>query len=152
MKKIISLVLVCTLIFPTVLYAEPPDTTDIPDVPRIQGILKGQSAPYSGVLLSTIAAARIFAQSDYSLTECQLRIDFEVEKEQARLQLLLDSTRASLESQRIRYDRVIEIKDAEIKRLTEIASKDVNDYSALWWAGGIATGIALTIGVVYAVK
>mgnify|MGYP003673714132 FL=1 len=68
------------------------------------------------------------------------------------MQLLLDSTRASLDSMRTRNDSVLTLKDQEIKRLTEIASEGANDYSVWWAAGGIVVGIALTIGVVYAVK
>tara|TARA_R110000824_G_scaffold375416_4_gene566322 strand:+ start:778 stop:1278 length:501 start_codon:yes stop_codon:yes gene_type:complete len=164
MRRAIALVLVYTLIFPAVLFADPPEPTqpvvetptqpsaDIPSPPRIMGILEGQPAPYNGVLLSTTAAARLFVQSDYSLAECNLRINYEVNKERASMQLLLDSTRASLDSMRTRNDSVLTLKDQEIKRLTEIASEGANDYSVWWAAGGIVVGIALTIGVVYAVK
>ena len=164
MRRAIALVLVYTLIFPAVLFADPPEPTqpvvetptqpsaDIPSPPRIMGILEGQPAPYNGVLLSATAAARLFVQSDYSLAECNLRINYEVNKERASMQLLLDSTRASLDSMRTRNDSVLTLKDQEIKRLTEIASEGANDYSVWWAAGGIVVGIALTIGVVYAVK
>ena len=45
----------------------------------------------------------------------------------------------------------MKIKDNEIERLAKIAS-NTNDYSAWWATGGVVVGIALTIGVVYAVQ
>ena len=45
---------------------------------------------------------------------------------------------------------MIKLKDDEIKRLSDIAAGK-KDYSTWWAVGGVLTGIALTIAVVYAV-
>ena len=50
-----------------------------------------------------------------------------------------------------RYTSLLQIKDKEIERLSEITS-NTNDWSALWYAGGVLTGIGLTIAIVYAIK
>ena len=77
---------------------------------------------------------------------------FSVDKEVARMQLLLDSTKVSLETVEKKYTSIITIKDKEIKRLSDLAMKDKADYSALWFTGGALAGIALTVAVIYAVQ
>tara|TARA_R110000824_G_scaffold113687_4_gene263593 strand:+ start:4376 stop:4846 length:471 start_codon:yes stop_codon:yes gene_type:complete len=152
MKQIISLILVFTLIFPAALYANPPESSeDPPPQPKAIGIQKGQLAPFSGVLLNALAAAQIFSEKNYSDEECKLKIDFEVKKEFTRMNLLLESTRASMDSMEKKYDSIISIKDTEIERLSKLASGQ-RDYSQWWATGGIVVGIVLTLTVVYGVK
>ena len=147
MKLLIPL-LTCMLIFPTVLLADPPE---LPPQPKIMGIKQGQAAPYAGVLLNSIAAAKIFAEGNFSQTECDLRVKYEVEKEAARLNMLLETTRISMEAMDKRSSSLMGIKDKEIERLSEISS-NTNDWSPLWYAGGVLTGIGLTIAIVYAIE
>ena len=149
MRPIISLVLSLLLIFPIPLLADVPE---LPPQPRITGIQEGEAAPYSGVLLNTIAAAQIFVDKDHSQEECGLRIQFEVEKETQRMNLLLDSMKVTLESAEERHNSILEIKNQEIERLSEIASETPNDYSMWWFAGGVIAGIGLTIGVAFAIN
>lgn len=149
MRPIISLVLSLLLIFPIPLFADVPE---LPPQPRITGIQEGEAAPYSGVLLNTIAAAQIFVDKDHSQEECGLRIQFEVEKETQRMNLLLDSMKVTLESAEERHNSILEIKNQEIERLSEIASETPNDYSMWWFAGGVIAGIGLTIGVAFAIN
>ena len=148
LNKAIAVVLVLFMLFPTVALADPPE---LPPQPRIMGIEQGQTAPYAGVLLNSIAAAKIFAEGNFSQTECDLRVKYEVEKEAARLNMLLETTRISMEAMDKRSSSLIEIKDKEIERLSEISS-NTNDWSPLWYAGGVLTGIGLTIAIVYAVE
>ena len=148
MKFIVPL-LIITLVCPISLLANPPETTP---QPKVTGIQKGDPAPYSGVLLNSLAAARIFSERNYSSEECQLRIDFNVQKEFARMNLLLESTKVSMNSMDQKYTSIINIKDTEIERLSKIASERPNDHSMWWLAGGIITGIGLTIALVFAVK
>jgi hypothetical protein len=148
MKSFIVVFLCCLMAFPLPLLANPPES----DPPRITGIKEGEPAPYDGVLLNTSAAARTFIDKEYSAKECELRINFEVQKESLRMRLLLDTTRVSLEATEKRYNSIITIKDEEIERLSQIVSDRPNDHSVWWAAGGIVVGIGLTIAVVYAVK
>ena len=149
MRPIISLVLSLLLIFPIPLLADVPE---LPPQPRITGIQAGEAAPYSGVLLNTIAAAQIFVDKDHSQEECSLRIQFEVEKENQRMNLLLDSMKVTLDSAEERHNSILEIKNQEIERLSEIASQTPNDYSIWWFTGGVLAGIGLTIGIAFAIN
>ena len=148
MKFIIPLLIV-TIIFPMPLFADPPETQP---QPKVTGIQKDDPAPYSGVLLNSLAAARIFSEKSFSSEECKLKIDYNVEKETARMNLLLESTRISLNSVEQKYTSIINIKDTEIERLSKIAIEKSNDYSMWWLAGGVVTGIGLTIALMFAVK
>ena len=143
--KLIIPVLIFMLAFPPILFAD-----DAPDPPTVMGIQKGQVAPYTGVLLNSTAAAQIFAERNYSFDECKLRIDFNIEKEQAKYKALLDNSEASLESLKNQYNSITSTKDKEIERLSKLVS-ETNDYSTLWATGGVIVGIVLTIAVVYAV-
>ena len=117
-----------------------------------QALFSGSEAPYSGVLLNSLAAAQVFSDKSFAGKECELRIKFAVDKEIARMGLLLDSTKVSLETVEKKYNSIITIKDNEIKRLSDLAMKDKTDYSALWFTGGALAGIALTVAVIYAVQ
>ena len=155
MRQLISSILVFTLVFPIPLFAnEPPTTESTPPTepkPTIIGLREGQPAPYSGVLLNPLAAAKLFVDKDFSEQECALQIEYAVQRELAKANLLLESTRASMHFMEQRYVSIVSIKDKEIKRLSDIASNQ-NDYSVWWAAGGIVVGIGLTLAVVYGVK
>lgn len=134
------------------MFAEPPEpNAEEENTAKVTGIKKGEEAPYNGVLLNTTAAAKIFAEKEYSGKECELRINYEIQKEILRMQLLLDTTKVSLDATQKKYDTIVKIKDDEIERLSKLVLKPKNDYSALWGAGGVLVGIGLTIAVVYAV-
>jgi len=119
--------------------------------PKITSIKQGQIAPFDGVLLNTPAAAKVFVQKDFSLEECQLKIDFEVEKEKDRLEEALDHLNNSRNFEQKRYELLIGQKDEENKKLLEEITQEHTDYSLYWFAGGTALGIALTIGIGFAV-
>ena len=133
-------------------YANPPEApNEAAPEPKVTGIQKGEIAPYSGVLFNPLAAARILTERNYSNEECKLKIDYAVQSEIARMNLLLNSTKVSMDSMDQKYTAIINIKDTEIERLSKLALKPKNNYSAWWAAGGVVIGIALTIATVYAV-
>ena len=148
LNKFISLLLVVLIAIPTVAFADAPE---VPPQPKITSIAKDQPAPYSGVLLNTVAAAKIFTEKEFIDMECELRIEYAVQKEILRLNLLLETSQATVESMDKKYTSLLDIKDQEIKRLGKIAS-ETNDWSSLWYVGGIVTGVILSVAIVYAVK
>jgi hypothetical protein len=149
--RTLALILIFSLIFPAQLFADPPPT---PPVEHITGLVKGETVPFSGVLLSPAAAAKLFTERDYTFEECKLKLDFNLKKERAKYDLLLKSTQVSLESLQNKYDSIALIKNKEIERLSKIAmnKKEETDFSTLWVTGGILAGIALTLLATYSVK
>ena len=119
---------------PTIALADEPL---LPPQGRITGINYGQKAPYTN--------------KDYSEKQWELRLEYELAKQSAELNLLIETQKASYQSLQERHDVLIGIKNTEIERLSAIASNQA-DYSHWWATGGVVVGILLTIGVVYAVN
>jgi hypothetical protein len=79
MKKTIAIILSLMLILPVTAFADPPPNPETqpetsenerpPTVlsvrPRIMGIKEGEAAPYTGVLLNTVAAAKVFTEKSF---------------------------------------------------------------------------------------
>tara|TARA_R110002074_G_scaffold30535_1_gene86422 strand:- start:1627 stop:2085 length:459 start_codon:yes stop_codon:yes gene_type:complete len=143
--KLITPVLIFMLAFPPILFADELE----PLAPKVTGIKKGEVAPYAGVLLNSTAAAKIFAEKNYSVTECKLKIDYELQKEIAKHNLYVKSLQSSIDAAEKKYDAVVAIKNNEIKRLAAIAIESPNDNAHWWITGGFIAGVALTIGMFY---
>jgi hypothetical protein len=117
---------------------------------KITGLMKGQRAPYSGVLLDNVSAARIFTDKKYFEDQWKLKLEYELGKERAKLNLKIETQKASLDALQEKHTTLINLKDKEIERLTEIAAGK-EDYSTWWAVGGVLAGIGLTLAVVFAV-
>ena len=143
--KLIAPILIFAIIFPATVFAD-----ELVPPPTITGVNKGEPAPYTGVLLNPSAAAKIFAEKDYSGLECNLKIDFELGKLAATHALQMKSLQLSLDMSEKKYDSIISIKDKEIERLAKIAIESGDNSYSKWWAiGGFVAGVALTVGMFY---
>jgi len=121
--------------------------------PIITDIIEGQTAPFSGTLLNPAAVAQMLAEKEASETECELRIEYAEDRQQAMCDLMVNSTAASLEALQERYNTIMDIKDQEIERLTEIAIEaDHRDFSTVWFTGGVILGVATTIAIAFAIN
>jgi hypothetical protein len=146
LNRTITLILIGCLVFlPIIALA------DIPPNGRITGLRYNQRAPYSGVLLNTIAAAQLLKDKDYSEEQWELRLQYEMAKQSAELNLIIESQKVSFQALEQKHTTLISIKDNEITRLSQIAA-NTNDYSTWWATGGVVVGIVLTLAVVYGVK
>ena len=146
LNKITSLILCFSLAYAPVCLAE---DTPIPKG-KITGLSKGEHAPYTGVLLDNIAAARVFSDKKYLEEQFDLKLQYELGKQKARLDLTIQSQKASLDALQEKHTTLMDIKDEEIKRLSDIAAGK-EDYSTWWAVGGVVVGIGLTLAVVFAV-
>ena len=144
-NKLTAIVLCFSLTLAPVCLAEEP----IPKG-KISGLMKGQKAPYSGVLLDNVSAARIFTDKKYFEDQWKLKLEYELGKERAKLNLKIETQKASLDALQEKHTTLINLKDKEIERLTEIAAGK-EDYSTWWAVGGVLAGIGLTLAVVFAV-
>tara|TARA_Y100001938_G_C8063066_1_gene418512 strand:- start:1141 stop:1602 length:462 start_codon:yes stop_codon:yes gene_type:complete len=145
-SKITSLILCFSLAYAPICIAE---NTPIPKG-KITGLSKGEHAPYTGVLLDNIAAARVFSDKKYLEEQFNLKLQYELGKQKARLDLTIQSQKASLDSLQEKHTTLMKLKDDEIKRLSDLAASK-EDYTTWWTVGGVVVGIGLTIAVVYAV-
>lgn len=145
LNKVTALILCFSLAYTPVCLAD-----DILPKGKITGLSKGEHAPYAGVLLDNIAAARIFSDKKYFEEQWQLKLQYELGKQKARLDLTIQSQKASLDALREKHTTLMDIKNEEIKRLSDIAAGK-EDYSTWWAVGGVIVGIGLTLAVVFAV-
>ena len=118
--------------------------------PTVTDLEKGQTAPYSGVLFNPEAAAQLLAQQKYADAECELKIDLEVDKLEAQMDLINESLKVSLRATENKYDSIIKIKNDEIDRLTSLAVNSDADYTHWWTAGGFVVGALVSLGIFYA--
>ena len=145
-NKILALFICFCLVYTPVCFAE---DSALPKG-KITGLSKGEHAPYTGVLLDNIAAARVFSNKKYFEEQWQLKLQYELGKQKAKLDLTIQSQKASLDALQEKHTTLMKLKDDEIKRLSDLAT-GTEDYTTWWAVGGVLVGIGLTIAVVYAV-
>ena len=152
MSKVVATFLCVSLMFPASVFANTPEETPSSGLSLGSFTLleKDHRAPFAGFLFYQQSVAKLLGETEFALLELNLRHDFELSKSDALWQLKLDNALAANESLQLRYDSLIKIKDDEISRLRDISLDQPNDYSSWWFAGGVATGIALCFGVFYA--
>ena len=95
-------------------------------------------------------AARLIAEEEHKQLECNLKINFELEKMEAKHALDMANVQATLDVLRVQHSSFVEIKDSEIKRLQELALKNPNDNANWWFGGGVVVGIITSIVIFYA--
>jgi len=110
----------------------------------------GEVAPYSGILLDTIAAAKINVDKKYSLLKYDLELDLEIKKIKAQYDLQLGTLQAQHDSLEDKHISLLKIKNDEINRLRDILKDNPNDYNHWWMAGGVVAGIVTSIVIFYA--
>lgn len=149
LNKTIALILTfCLAYMPTIVFADEPL---LPPRGKITGLRYKQPAPYSGVLLNSVAAAKLLTSKDFSDKQWQLKLEYELAKQSTRLSLTIESQKVSYQALQAKHKTLIDIKNKEITRLSRIAA-NTNDYSQWWATGGVVVGIVLTLVTVYGVK
>jgi len=148
-NKTIALILTfCLAFLPTIALADEPF---LPPKGKITGLRYKQPAPYSGVLLNSVAAAKLLTNKDFSDKQWELKLEYELAKQSARSSLIIESQKVSYQSLQEKHKMLLGIKNKEIERLSDIAVNK-KDYSSFWAAGGVLVGIGLSIAVVYSLK
>jgi hypothetical protein len=121
---------------------------------KISPLVQGQKAPFDGVLLDAAAAAKLMVDQQTASQKCEIEIEKEVATEKAKLQLDLENTRAAKEALEKELDVRISLKNEHIEFLEKEAQKNEKKANnGKWWLiGGMAIGIALTIGGAFIIR
>ena len=130
MKQILVLILSLIFTFPAHLFAQ--EITDTQ--PILIDLKEGHKAP-------------LLATQNFTEEKCILLTEFELEKQKAKLDLMISNLNLRIESAEEKHTSLIQIRDEEIMRLQSISMESPNEYSHWWLAGGVVAGIALTISV-----
>jgi len=112
-----------------------------------------QPAPFQGTLFDPHATARILANNKFLKEEYNLKLSYELNKQEATFNLQLEQLNITLESERSRYETTLDIKNTEIEQLNKIIAKKPGKGALVWGTlGGFAAGIAATVAITYAVN
>jgi len=142
---------------PMTAYADdtPPAKVDVTNVNlgKVSQLRKGQHAPFSGVLLSDEAAARLFADIKFSERECQLRLTRELKINTLQLTSQIDALKLRLDIESTRSQGLLGVKDERIKFL-EKNWRPTPWYESgeFWFAMGVVGGILITVASGYAIS
>ena len=98
------------------------------------------------------ANAILITAASRERAQCELKLQYELEKQRVKLQFEIDKLNIRIETLTKQHEDINSIKDQEIEKLTEAALKRPNDYSVWWAAGGLAVGILSSVLVFGAIN
>ncbi len=128
------------------------DTTTI-NLGKVTQMRKGQHAPFSGILLSDTAAAKLFADLKFTERECQLRLTRELRINTLQLTSQIDALKLRLDVETTRSTSLLAVKDQRIKFLEENwRPTPWYESGEFWFAMGIVGGILITVASGYAIS
>ena len=117
---------------------------------RVTSISAGEDAPFSGILLDSIAGAKFIAKSKYCSEELEIKLRKEFQLEMNNKQLAFDLLQGQYTTLQNTHSQLMIQKEKEIIQLNEIIKDEIDDHSHWWFAGGIIAGVILSIGIFYA--
>ena len=145
--KVLS-VFICFLLAltPVTVYAQETNLSG-----KVSSLVKGEAAPYTGVLLDTVASSKMLVDKKYVKLEVELELRKEFAKELAEKRLAFDLLKVEYDSLKKIHDETIKIKDEQITMLNDTLRDEISgDYSEWWLTGGVALGIILSVTIFYA--
>ena len=143
LNKILALCISANLALAPAAYADD-------EQPMFTHLDQGATAPFAGTLFNPAATARLIAESQFSMSECDLEVEYECGQVRAEYQLQLDILQARYDSLDERHTLLMDIKQTEINTYRDMAIEQPNKNNHWWLAGGVVTGIGLTLGVLFA--
>lgn len=112
----------------------------------------GESAEFDSWCYDDLANSQIISKIKFADQRCSLKVEHELDKERARLNLAIGNLELRIETLQEQNEEITKIKDTEINRLTEIVSKAPNDYSVWWATGGFVSGVIVSLLIFSAAK
>ena len=103
-------------------------------------------APFEGVLFDEGAISTILSNYEIAAYACDIKIDYELRKEQERHNLELQSLKIEHRALTEEYDLFIVQKDKEIQALVQSLKKTSPRNKWLWFTGGVIVGTASAYG------
>ena len=120
-------------------------------VGKISQLNKNQKAPFAGILLSNDTAAKLYGDIKFSKKECELRLEKELNINTLQLTSHLNALKLRLDVETNRTESLLSIKDERIKFLeANWRPSPWYESGEFWFAMGVVSGIAITIGAGYA--
>ena len=116
-------------------------------------IQRGSQAPFTGTLFDPTATAKIMANRKFLKEEYELKLGFEMQKQQKQFDLDISQLKITLNTEREGFEKTLEVKNKEIEQLNRIIKRKPGTNALVWGiVGGFVVGIATTVGITYAVN
>ena len=116
-------------------------------------VQEDEPSPFVGTLFDPEATARLLANNKFLKEEYDLKLGFELSKQEREFNLKLDQLQITLDTQKERYETTLELKNTEIEQLNKIIAKKPGSNAMIWGiVGGFIAGAASTVAIVHAVN
>lgn len=114
---------------------------------QIVAVSKGERVPYDGIIFSDAAVAKLKAKMETADDSCKIRLDHDKAVSDAELQYVKSVSESKLQLCQETATAKIDFRDSEIESMTKQIDKleKRRNTSQLYFAGGVVSGIALTV-------
>ena len=146
LSRVLVLVVIFSL-FPAPLFAQ--ETEEEPQFTQLE---EGEPAPFAGTLFNPTATAQLIADREFRLTDCDLRVNYEINLLTARRDLEYNLLQVRYDSLEERSTALSNLRDQEIADLQEMVGKPPNRNSHWFFAGGFIVGAATSIAIFFAAR
>ena len=143
-------------------FAEPLNLPPVPELVEgepdvgeaISPMKKGQKAPFTGVLLSPAAVAKVLTELKYLQEKIDIEVQREVKTCTAECTFKIETVKIELETDKKILQAKLEAEEKQNKILVDRVKKlEKNQPNVLLWsAGGAVVGVLTTIAIVFAVS
>lgn len=117
--------------------------------PQFVVLQEGEAAPFSGRLLNDEAIAKIGVEDAFKVEQCNLQINYALEKQKLELELKFEKEKIALETDKKILQEKVKLRDETIKQLQDLRKP----WPPVFYAsGGFFVGAATTIAILYAVN
>jgi len=118
---------------------------------QVTALSLNEKAPFSGVLLDPIAAAKMIVNQKYLRAEIELELRKEFQKELSDKRLSFDLLKVDYDSLKKIYEETLLMKNEQINDLSIFLEKEISNDNNHWFTfGGMIAGIVLSVAVFYA--
>jgi len=118
---------------------------------QVTALSLNEKAPFSGVLLDPIAAAKMIVNQKYLRAEIELELRKEFQKELSDKRLSFDLLKVDYDSLKKIHEETLLIKNEQINDLSIFLEKEISNDNNHWFTfGGMMAGIVLSVAVFYA--
>jgi hypothetical protein len=117
--------------------------------PQFVVLEEGEVAPFSGRLLNDEAIVKIGVEDLFKVEQCNLQIDYALEKQKLELELKLEKEKIILETDKQILQEKVKLRDQTIEQLRDLRKP----WPPVFYAsGGFFVGATTTIAILYAVN
>ena len=116
------------------------------DSGRFTFLGQNECAPFEGVLFDPTATANMLAQAQTADDNCQLVLQYELDKQKVEHELQLQNLTIRHDALLAEYDMRVQSLEREADALANALKKQSSRHPALWVAAGMIGGVTMTYG------